>query len=336
MSVKVSIVCVTYNHEEYIAQAIEGFIQQKTNFKFKVYIYDDASTDKTSDIIQLYVNKFPDLFVYIRANENNFQKGVNLDRDFIWPLITSEYVAYCEGDDYWIDPNKLQKQTDILDKNKDCTICFHPVKVVWEDGEQKCSIFPTPSFRFYKKRLSFNDLIQHNFIQTNSVMYRWCLKDCPNELPRNINPTDYFVHLLHAQRGDIIFLPDIMSCYRKHRGGIWYGVFENENWFLKYTIPHLSFYRALETKFKCDKKNEQISLIFSAIPFFLKNKKFSIIEQMSNEYGESYIRAIEKLMSKSSLVEQKFKKKKRKYKRIIIVLATICILLFVIIIHRGI
>ena len=125
--VKVSILSLAHNHEKYIRKALDGFVMQKTNFPFEVLIYDDASTDTTADIIQEYADKYPDIVKPLFEKENQFSRGENVSKKYNWPRVQGEYVALCEGDDYWTDENKLQKQVDFLDSHPDCSLCFHPV-----------------------------------------------------------------------------------------------------------------------------------------------------------------------------------------------------------------
>ena len=122
----VSIVCITYNHERFIRDALDGFVMQKTNFPFEILINDDASTDKTADIIREYEAKYPNLFRCVYQTENQWGKK-DVCRDILYPMIRGQYVALCEGDDYWTDPLKLQKQVDFMESHPDFYICFHPV-----------------------------------------------------------------------------------------------------------------------------------------------------------------------------------------------------------------
>jgi len=140
-------------------------------------------------------------------------------------LVKSEYLIVNEGDDYFTDPLKLQKQVDFLDKNTNFSICFHPVRVFFEDGSKKDEIFPSKKFRFGKSILDLNDLLNHNFIQTNSCVYKWRFgikEKIEDFLPKNIMPGDYFLHLLHAQKGKIGYINEVMAEYRMHSAGIWY------------------------------------------------------------------------------------------------------------------
>jgi len=115
----VSICCLCYNHEPYIRECLDGFMMQKTNFTFEVLIHDDASTDNSVQIIREYESKYPDIIKPIYQTENQYSKGVGVTRVFQFPRARGKYIALCEGDDYWIDPMKLQKQVDFLEDNEE-------------------------------------------------------------------------------------------------------------------------------------------------------------------------------------------------------------------------
>lgn len=119
----VSICCITYNHEPYIRDCLEGFLMQKTNFPFEVLIHDDASTDHTADIIREYEAKYPDIIKPICQTENQWSKGRGPLRDFLLPMVSGKYIALCEGDDYWVDPRKLQKQFDFMECHPGYSVC---------------------------------------------------------------------------------------------------------------------------------------------------------------------------------------------------------------------
>jgi glycosyltransferase involved in cell wall biosynthesis len=114
-----SVCCITYNHELYIRDTIEGFLIQKTTFPIEIIIHDDASTDKTAEIIKGYFVKFPDLIIPVLQAENQYSKGIKAYSSYVWPQACGKYIALCEGDDYWTDPFKLQKQVDFLESNPD-------------------------------------------------------------------------------------------------------------------------------------------------------------------------------------------------------------------------
>ncbi|HAX96890.1 MAG TPA: glycosyl transferase family 2, partial [Prolixibacteraceae bacterium] len=129
----VSICCITYNQEKFIRDAIEGFLMQKTKFPIEVIIHDDASTDKTTDIIREYQSAHPDLIRAIYQSENQFSKGLDQALKHVYGGARGKYIALCEGDDYWTDPLKLQKQVDFMEAHPECTICFHQTLAKYED-----------------------------------------------------------------------------------------------------------------------------------------------------------------------------------------------------------
>lgn len=120
----VSINCTAYNHEVYIRNTLEGFLMQKTDFKFEILIHDDASTDQTANIIREYEKKYPEIIKPIYQKENQFSKNISISKQFQYPRARGKYIAICEGDDYWTDPYKLQKQVDFLEAHPDYGLVY--------------------------------------------------------------------------------------------------------------------------------------------------------------------------------------------------------------------
>ena len=241
---KVSVICMTYNHVNFIRQTLDGFIMQKTNFPFEVIIHDDASTDGTADIIREYAKKYPDIIKPVLQKENQWKLGKSIPHNYIYPKIKGEYVAVCDGDDYWTDPNKLQKQSDFLDKHPDYSICFHPVQVFFENNSKQEYIFPG-----HVKKCNIETLMKANFIPNSAVMYRWCLigKDTRKFWPDYpIYPGDWWLHLVHAKRGKIKFMPKIMARYRRHDGGVSYiGTKSEDKLHMLRGVNELNFFCAV-------------------------------------------------------------------------------------------
>ena len=123
--VVVSVLCTAYNHEKYIRSALDGFVNQKTNFRYEVLINDDASTDHTAAIIAEYEAKYPDIIKPVYQTENQYSKGVFITKSILFPRSKGKYTAICEGDDYWCDENKLQKQVDFLESHEEYAACVH-------------------------------------------------------------------------------------------------------------------------------------------------------------------------------------------------------------------
>ena len=121
----VSVICLAFNHEKYIRKALDGFVSQETTFQFEVLIHDDASTDGTADIIRQYHQKWPNIIKPIFQTDNQYSKGIPITRTILLPHAKGKYVAFCEGDDFWTDPLKLQKQAKFLEANPEYVCCTH-------------------------------------------------------------------------------------------------------------------------------------------------------------------------------------------------------------------
>lgn len=240
---KLSICCITYNHEKFIKETLDGFLKQKTDFIFEVLIIDDGSTDKNSEIIKAYESAYPDI---IKATYNPYNIGAEKSFVNILSQVRSKYVALCDGDDYWIDEHKLQKQVDFLENNKDYSICFHPVLVTGDENHGSDYIFPKDKDN---SKFNLENLVEANFIQTNSVVYKWSFdKNIKQFFPDDILPGDWYLHLLHANTGKIGFLNEVMSIYRKHNAGIWHGGVDQV--IKKYGVQKAKFFNQLNIYFK--------------------------------------------------------------------------------------
>lgn len=215
----VSICCVTYNHEKFIKQCLEGFVMQQTNFSFEILVHEDASTDNTAKVIKECENKYPHLFKCIYQTENQFLKENTL-HTLLFPLARGKYIAMCEGDDYWTDPLKLQKQVDFLEANDDCAITYHSVNQLTDDG-----VFHYSNLKSSDTEATYTvvDLALFNFIHTVSVVFR---KGLIPALPEWFDKTaigDYPLHMLNAKHGLIKFFPEVMAVYRLHSNSVWSG-----------------------------------------------------------------------------------------------------------------
>ncbi|OBK05246.1 glycosyltransferase [Mycobacterium sp. 1245852.3] len=227
---KVSVVSTTHNQQAYVRQTLDSFLAQQTAFPLEIIVADDASTDATPRIIQDYADRHPHLFRPILRSKNI---GLNANLTGALSAARGEYIALCEGDDYWVDPLKLSKQVALLDQNPNTAVCFHPVQVIWthdraEDEKLVHALYrkfeetflPTFPPPFRAGDLSFETLISRNFIQTNSVMYRRLPRY--DDIPADVMPVDWYLHVRHAAEGDIAMLPETMAVYRRHPRGMWY------------------------------------------------------------------------------------------------------------------
>lgn len=214
-----SVCCLAYNHEKYIRDAIEGFVNQKTNFRYEVLVHDDASTDKTAKIIEEYEERYPDIIKAIYQKENQFSQGINIMETYIYPNVRGRYIALCEGDDCWIDDNKLQRQYDALENHPECDTCAHRAK--WFDclKNRTTRIFPT----IHEERiLGVEEVIygEGGFLPTASLFFRKNISMNPMNFQK-IWDIDYSLQIRGALRGGIVFVPETMALYRWQTEGSW-------------------------------------------------------------------------------------------------------------------
>ena len=220
----VSVLCLTYKHERFIEQALQGFVSQQTSFSFEVLIGDDASPDATPTILRDYATRYP-FVLFPELHSQNRGSGENMKS--IVKRIRGRYVCVCDGDDYWTDPLKLQKQVDFLESHPECSMCFHNITTTYDDGSRPDEAVDSLSTyaHLFKGRdhLTLPDILWLNPIASLSVMYRWRLG---TELPEWIfrhTVIDLSFHLLHADAGNIGFVNEAMGVYRRHSGGAWWG-----------------------------------------------------------------------------------------------------------------
>lgn len=210
----VSIFCITYNHEKFIRDAIEGFLMQETTFPVQIFIHDDASTDHTADIIKEYAEKYPSLFWTVLQTENQYSKtGFR----FFFEHIRKQagvFTALCEGDDFWIDPSKLQKQVKVLKKRVDCPASFHRC-LVKELETGKSEIWPPKEKYLHEDTVGYKQILEKYLFHTSTMLIR---SDVIKALPRTANQAgvgDIIMQLYPLQYGPWIFCEGIMSTFRR-------------------------------------------------------------------------------------------------------------------------
>lgn len=217
MAVLVSIYCMAYNHEKYIRNALEGFVNQVTDFEYEIIVHDDASTDSTAAIILEYAEKYPQIIIPVIQKENQYSRGVNIFKEFIFPQMSGKYIAVCEGDDYWCDNYKLQKQVDFLERHKKFIGCVHDSTVINSlDGSKTL---------FSKKKragtVSMREIINWGCVfHTASLVYRRYIWE--GELLKTVNGIgDYPFALQLRLNGKIYFMKEPMAVYRANTEGSW-------------------------------------------------------------------------------------------------------------------
>lgn len=211
--VMVSIHCIAYNQGKYIKETLDGFIAQKTNFRFEAIVHDDASTDNTADIIREYAEKYPSIIKPIFETENQYSKGDGSLSKIMYSHIRGKYVAYCEGDDYWIDQLKLQNQVDFLEKNPACSAVGSNYNKY--DQETK-EMHPNDELGSIQT-ITFYDLLLHNSLATLTMVIRANILGSYQTFIKNASVWsfgDYPLWLYATTKGDIIKFPERTAVYR--------------------------------------------------------------------------------------------------------------------------
>ncbi len=227
--IMVSISCVAYNHGPYIAQSLDGYLMQKTNFNFEILVYDDVSTDNTREIILDYARRYPDIIKPYFPEENQYSQGkYNVEGFFNYPRAKGKYTAMCDGDDYWTDENKLQLQVDYLEAHPECAMCFHAAEI--ETAEKAVQLM---EIRPYKKdcMIPAEKVIDKMFnYPTASLMFR-------TEYTRDLQ--DYYysspvgdipIQLHMAAKGTVYYIDRKMSVYRQGVNTSWSALMKEGNY----------------------------------------------------------------------------------------------------------
>jgi glycosyltransferase involved in cell wall biosynthesis len=221
----VSINTLTYNHAPYIRQCLDGIVMQKTTFPFELLIHDDASTDGTADIIREYEAKYPDIVKPIYQTENRHSRGLSINCELQYPRFKGKYIAMIEGDDYWIDPLKLQKQVDFLENHPDYSICGGRYWVI-EEGKSDELSEKDWMIKGLKKYPNGRTITLDTVFDKYLLWYLTvcCRKECIDSLQRFHYTKDDVIFAASLELGKGFIFPDYFGVYRMHQGGIWAGI----------------------------------------------------------------------------------------------------------------
>ena len=211
---KASVIVITYNQERFIGQAIDSVLMQRVSDPFEVVIGDDCSTDGTAEIVRHYAERHPGIIRPLWVDRNlgmmpNFRR--------CWEACRGQYIAVLEGDDYWISPDKLQRQIDAMDRHPEWSMCFERVRMVFDDGRPPSELPAGPQPPVFTVR----ELLVSNPIQPAGVVYR---RGVLGEWPEGLDELalgDWPLGILHALRGDVGFLDEVAAVYRWHGAGSW-------------------------------------------------------------------------------------------------------------------
>ena len=267
---KASVMMITYNHEKYIAQAIESALMQQTSFPYEIVIGEDCSTDGTRDIVIDYQQRYPDK-IRLLPSERNLGGRENARRTR--QACRGQYVAFLDGDDYWTDPSKLQKQVDFLDDHPACALCFHNVTVVDEVVNRPPRLYCPPN---QKAISTLEDLLIAYFIPTCATMFRRGLLGDEPDWFQTMPVGDWPFSILLAQHGQIGYLNEVMGVHRRHDGGVY-------------------------TSLSCDQRFEGIMRMYDAFSTHLEHRYDGIIAEAKRRYVAELV--VEKVKATDSFEE---------------------------------
>lgn len=216
----VSILCITYNHEKYIKECLEGFLMQETTFPVEIIIHDDASIDGTPSILRKYSADHPKLFRLILQQENKFSKNIRPT-----PIAIAKskgvYVAFCDGDDYWVDKKKIERQVSLLESDEKAQLCFHSVYLETAEKTKVKPVFPD---LIDITQVTWSEILMENLVPTSTVVAKreavlqspsWFSKMLMGDWPRWV---------MACLNGPALAINEPMTVYRRHEAGVWSGL----------------------------------------------------------------------------------------------------------------
>lgn len=207
---------ITYGHEKYITDAINGVLMQDCNFDLELIISNDSSPDKTDLIVKNIIKNNQRAFKIIKYIKH--EKNIGMTPNFIFAMkqCTGKYIALCDGDDYWTDKNKLQTQVNFLEVNCNYVLIFHKILILNTDGKiTEDLITKVPENHETQENLA----LLGNYIHTPSVVFRNCIEEFPFEFSQTqIN--DYFLYMMLTEKGKLKYIPEVMAIYRQGVGVI--------------------------------------------------------------------------------------------------------------------
>lgn len=217
----VSILCATYNHELYLERAVDGFLNQETDFAYEIIIHDDASVDNTRRIIEKYARDYPDAIKPIYQTENQYSKGKKITLDFMVPKSRGKYVALCEGDDFWMDSHKLQKQVDYMESHPKCSLVVHDAVRVFENGATKGPYSAKYSLKGSRILTLDNVVSDLGAFPLASMMFRRSFYCEHFEFLNTVRNFDYLIKTMLATSGYVYYIGEAMAAYRENAKGSW-------------------------------------------------------------------------------------------------------------------
>lgn len=295
--VKVSICCITYNQEQYIEDAIKSFLMQKTNFKFEIIIRDDASTDNTAKIIKKYEKKYPDIIKPIYEKTNGTLKGIKRPFNVTFESAVGKYIALCEGDDYWCDIYKLQKQYDYMEQNKECSLYVHNANKL-NMKNNKLSVYKNKRDFYFLKDYKENIYdaghmmligLCGKFVTASMFFRKKDVLNCPQfyfDAPCGDMP----LKMITTNKGYMYYDNQIMSVYRYNQGNSAMDKWERESK-EKHILRNKKFIKLINefnkySNYKYECELEKVKIGYEISILLIKNEYKDILK--NKDYRHIY------------------------------------------------
>ena len=270
----VSICCVTYNHEKFIKQTLDSFLMQKTNFPFEIVIDDDASTDNTAKIIRDYANSYPQI---ISANLRKNNVGGFENVTYCMKRSQGKYIAYCDGDDYWTDVNKLQYQLDAMKRNPQCNMSFHPVE---RFSENNTYIQTIAHYADKETIFTTSAIIRSINCPASSFLFKKKVLSQHFSLLESIPLMDFFIQILSSLDGGVLYLNKKMSVYSINLSGISTTRYMDYIKTKKHLSDSMNAIKLVDKYLKYQYHDDFMFICFRSISSMIKNRFFTISERM--------------------------------------------------------
>lgn len=268
----VSVLLISYNEEKYISKAIESILKQKTTFKFEIICHDDASTDGTQIVIQEYYRKYPEIIVPLLQKSNKMQKGHQIVMEYCYPLVRGKYIAYCDGDDYWSNDEKLQIQVEFLENNPEYSMCLHDFSFLYEKKDK----MKRSACGKRERDISINELIIWNYKkipQLGAAVFRTNLaKNRPDLFAKigggenSLRPiSDLPLYIYLGLNGRVKYIPIVMTVWRRRVSGTWANGAKKEN-IINFNYEKIEFFEKLNT-YSCERYEDSINAAIGKCKF---------------------------------------------------------------------
>ncbi len=309
----VSICCISYNHEKYIKDAIEGFLLQKTTFPIEIIIHDDASNDNTVNIIREYEKKYPDLFEAIYQVENQYSKGIKPLPNFVFPKARGKYIALCEGDDYWIDPYKLQKQVDFLESNPEYVLVHTDADQHYFKINKTIRNFNLTTKRTFPEENVYELILRsrYNIFTCTTLFKTEYIKDLVFNM-KSFLSGDTFLWLELSRKGKFRYMNESTAVRQMLRESVTQS--SNPDKIIVFKKSLYKLFQFFIDKYGCSHETEQVvhyNSIKSILALAYKSGNLSVIKEFSplaKEYSIDYFTARQKIALYMHFIYSYFKR----------------------------